>query len=146
MDSNNDGVGDIQGFINRLDYLDRLGVDCLWLLPFYPTPNRDNGYDVTDYYSVDPHLGTLGDFELLLREDPDIFAYHQTQTERDQQLLVVLNFNDRHPPFVLPPDIEYEDAELMLANYDPFRDPGLDKFDLQPYEARISIRMNGLMI
>lgn len=68
MDANDDGVGDVQGLINRLDYLDRLGVDCLWLLPFYPSPNRDNGYDVTDYYDIDPRLGTLGDFVNLVRE------------------------------------------------------------------------------
>ncbi|NJR25036.1 MAG: trehalose synthase [Richelia sp. CSU_2_1] len=62
MDSNGDGVGDFQGLSNRLDYLSGLGITCLWLLPFYPSPNRDNGYDVTDYYNIDPRLGTLGDF------------------------------------------------------------------------------------
>ena len=62
FDGNNDGVGDFPGLITRLDYLQSLGVTCLWLLPFYPTPNRDNGYDVMDYYGVDPRLGTLGDF------------------------------------------------------------------------------------
>ncbi|ACK72304.1 alpha amylase catalytic region [Gloeothece citriformis PCC 7424] len=62
MDSNGDGVGDFQGLIERLDYLSGLGINCLWLLPFYPSPNRDNGYDVMDYYNVDPRLGTLGDF------------------------------------------------------------------------------------
>lgn len=61
-DSDGNGVGDFQGLIERLDYLNRLGVSALWLLPFYPTPNRDNGYDVTDYYGVDERLGTLGDF------------------------------------------------------------------------------------
>jgi maltose alpha-D-glucosyltransferase/alpha-amylase len=62
QDSNNDGVGDFQGLISRLDYIAGLGVTCIWLLPFYPSPNRDNGYDVTDYYNVDQRLGTLGDF------------------------------------------------------------------------------------
>ncbi len=62
MDSDGDGVGDFQGLTNCLDYLSGLGITCLWLLPFYPSPNRDNGYDVKDYYNVDPRLGTLGDF------------------------------------------------------------------------------------
>jgi maltose alpha-D-glucosyltransferase/alpha-amylase len=61
-DGDGDGIGDFEGLIDRLDYLSRLGVTCVWLLPFYPTPNRDNGYDVMDYYGVDPRLGTLGDF------------------------------------------------------------------------------------
>ena len=62
FDSNGDGIGDFPGLTQRLDYLSGLGVTCLWLLPFYGTPNRDNGYDVSDFYTVDPRLGTLGDF------------------------------------------------------------------------------------
>lgn len=62
FDSDGNGVGDFQGLTNCLDHLSGLGITCLWLLPFYPSPNRDNGYDVMDYYGVDPRLGTLGDF------------------------------------------------------------------------------------
>jgi maltose alpha-D-glucosyltransferase/alpha-amylase len=62
MDSNGDGIGDFAGLADRLDHIEALGATCIWLLPFYPTPNRDNGYDVTDFYNVDPRLGTLGDF------------------------------------------------------------------------------------
>ncbi len=62
MDSNGDGVGDFEGLMRRLDYLAGLGVTCLWLLPFQASPRRDDGYDVSDYYSVDPCYGTLGDF------------------------------------------------------------------------------------
>jgi maltose alpha-D-glucosyltransferase / alpha-amylase len=62
MDSNGDGVGDFQGLTDRLDHIEAMGCTCVWLLPFYPTPNRDNGYDVTDFYTVDSRLGTLGDF------------------------------------------------------------------------------------
>jgi maltose alpha-D-glucosyltransferase/alpha-amylase len=62
MDANGDGVGDFEGLSRRLPYLAGLGVTCLWLLPFYKSPNRDNGYDVTDYYSVDEKYGSLGDF------------------------------------------------------------------------------------
>jgi maltose alpha-D-glucosyltransferase / alpha-amylase len=62
MDANADGVGDFEGLSRRLDYLAGMGVTCVWLLPFYASPNHDNGYDISDYYSVDPRLGTLGDF------------------------------------------------------------------------------------
>ena len=62
MDTSGDGVGDFQGLARRLDYLAGLGVTCLWLLPFQPTPNRDNGYDISDYYGVDSPHGSLGDF------------------------------------------------------------------------------------
>jgi len=61
-DSNGDGMGDFEGLIQSLGYLVSLGVNTLWLMPFYPSPNRDNGYDVQDYYGVDPRLGSLGDF------------------------------------------------------------------------------------
>ncbi|MGF1493804.1 MAG: alpha-amylase family protein [Microcoleaceae cyanobacterium] len=68
MDGNDDGIGDFEGLISRLDHLAGLGINCIWLMPFYPTPNRDNGYDVKDYYSVDPRLGTLGDFVEFMRQ------------------------------------------------------------------------------
>ena len=62
MDGNGDGIGDFIGLTRRLDYLAGLGITCLWLQPFYRSPNRDNGYDIADYYAVDPRLGDLGDF------------------------------------------------------------------------------------
>lgn len=71
QDSNGDGVGDLAGMIQRIDYLSRLGVTCLWLMPFYPTAHRDDGYDITDYYAVDPRLGSLGDFVELMRAARD---------------------------------------------------------------------------
>lgn len=92
MDSNGDGVGDFNGLRQRLDYLAGLGITCLWLLPFYPSPNRDNGYDVMDYYNVDPRLGTLGDFVELM---------HQAK-ERGMRVIVDLVINhtsDQHPWF-----------------------------------------------
>ncbi|MCA2213477.1 alpha-amylase family protein [Jidongwangia harbinensis] len=67
-DANGDGVGDIRGLIGRLDYLARLGITCLWLNPIHPSPDRDDGYDVQDFYNVDPRFGTLGDFAELLHE------------------------------------------------------------------------------
>lgn len=71
IDSNGDGIGDFRGLTQRLDYLDGLGINCLWLLPFYPSPNRDNGYDVMNYYDVDPRLGTLGDFVEFVHQARD---------------------------------------------------------------------------
>ena len=60
-DSDGDGVGDFPGLTGKVDYLAGLGVTCIWLMPFYPTPNKDNGYDISDFYGVDPRLGTPGD-------------------------------------------------------------------------------------
>jgi len=67
-DSNEDGVGDFRGLTSKLDYLEELGVDCLWLLPMYPSPFRDDGYDIADYYSIHPGYGTLDDFREFLTE------------------------------------------------------------------------------
>jgi maltose alpha-D-glucosyltransferase/alpha-amylase len=70
QDANGDGIGDFEGLMRRLDYLQGLGVTCVWLQPFYPSPDRDNGYDVTDYYNVHPKHGSLGDFaEFMNRAD-----------------------------------------------------------------------------
>lgn len=68
MDADGDGRGDFSGLISRLDYIADLGVNCVWLLPFYPSPFRDNGYDVTDHYGVEPDFGTPGDFVEFRRE------------------------------------------------------------------------------
>ena len=67
-DSNNDGIGDINGIIEKLDYLYSLGVDLLWLTPMYVSPQRDNGYDIEDYYNIDPIFGTIDDFDNLVLE------------------------------------------------------------------------------
>jgi maltose alpha-D-glucosyltransferase/alpha-amylase len=67
-DGNGDGIGDFRGLTGKLDYLASLNINCIWLLPFYPSPNRDNGYDVIDFYGVDHRLGTLGDFVTFTRE------------------------------------------------------------------------------
>ena len=91
-DSDGDGHGDLRGLISRLDYLAWLGVTCLWLNPIHPTPNRDDGYDVADYYGVDSRLGSLGDFADLARE----------ARERGIRLildLVVNHTSDQHPWF-----------------------------------------------
>jgi maltose alpha-D-glucosyltransferase/alpha-amylase len=92
QDANGDGIGDFQGLTERLAYLEGLGVNCLWLLPFYPTPDRDNGYDIIDYYSVDGRLGTLGDFAELM---------HQAHKRGIRIIidLVVNHTSDQHPWF-----------------------------------------------
>lgn len=68
QDSNGDGIGDLKGITSRLDYLAKLGIDLLWITPFFPSPQADNGYDVTDYRAIDPLFGTMADFEELARE------------------------------------------------------------------------------
>jgi maltose alpha-D-glucosyltransferase / alpha-amylase len=65
-DSNNDGIGDFQGLLSKLDYLKNLGISAIWLLPFYPSPLRDDGYDIADYFTVNPSYGTLDDFKHFL--------------------------------------------------------------------------------
>ena len=71
LDSDGDGIGDFRGLIRQVDYLAGLGVTCIWLMPFHPSPGGDDGYDITDYSSVDPRLGTLGDFVEFVRTAAD---------------------------------------------------------------------------
>ncbi|MBZ4329543.1 maltose alpha-D-glucosyltransferase [Corallococcus interemptor] len=91
-DSNGDGHGDIPGLIEKLPYLQELGVDCLWLLPHYPSPLRDDGYDIADYYGIHPDYGTLADFQRLVEE----------AHKRGLRILIELVVNhtsDQHPWF-----------------------------------------------
>jgi alpha-glucosidase len=71
-DSNDDGIGDLPGITSRLDYVKRLGVDAIWLTPFYPSPQKDHGYDVADYMEVNPEYGTLADFDRLVERAHDL--------------------------------------------------------------------------
>lgn len=92
QDGNGDGIGDFAGLARQVDYLAGLGVNCLWLMPFYPSPNRDDGYDIIDYYSVDPLLGNMGEFVEFVR------------TARDRGIrviadLVVNHTSKEHPWF-----------------------------------------------
>ena len=68
QDSNGDGIGDLQGIIKRLPYLEKLGIDAVWLSPVYRSPMDDNGYDISDYQDIDPIFGTLADMEELIAE------------------------------------------------------------------------------
>ena len=67
-DTTGNGVGDLRGIIEKLPYLQELGVDVIWLNPFYPSPQRDNGYDISDYTAVNPLFGTMADFEELAQK------------------------------------------------------------------------------
>ncbi len=93
FDGNDDGVGDFAGLRNKLDYLQWLGIDCLWLLPFYPSPLRDGGYDISDFFNVHPDYGTLGDLVGLL----DDAHRRGIRVIAD---LVVNHTSDQHPWFV----------------------------------------------
>jgi maltose alpha-D-glucosyltransferase / alpha-amylase len=91
-DSDGDGTGDFKGLISQLDYIQSLGVNAIWLSPFQPTPNQDDGYDVSDYYQVDPRLGTMADFK----------AFMQAAGERKIRVmmdLVVNHTSDQHSWF-----------------------------------------------
>jgi maltose alpha-D-glucosyltransferase/alpha-amylase len=92
MDANGDGIGDFEGLSRCLDYLSGLGVTCIWLLPFQPSPNRDNGYDISDYYGVDPRHGSAGDFV--------DFAHQARQRGIRVIMDIVANHtSDQHPWF-----------------------------------------------
>jgi maltose alpha-D-glucosyltransferase/alpha-amylase len=92
QDGDGDGIGDIRGLTSRLGYLAELGVNCLWILPFYPSPRRDNGYDVTNYLGVHPQFGSLDHFRELVEEAAD-------RNIRIMIDLVVHHTSDRHPWF-----------------------------------------------
>jgi maltose alpha-D-glucosyltransferase/alpha-amylase len=92
VDANGDGIGDFSGLTRRLDYLAGMGVTCLWLQPFYPSPNRDNGYDVSDYYGVHPKHGTSGEFV-------DFMNHAKQLGLRVIIDLVVSHTSNRHPWF-----------------------------------------------
>jgi maltose alpha-D-glucosyltransferase / alpha-amylase len=92
MDFNGDGIGDFEGLSRRLDYLHGLGITCIWLQPFYRSPGRDNGYDVSDYYGVNPRFGTSGDFVELMN-------HTQALGMRVIVDLVANHTSDKHPWF-----------------------------------------------
>ena len=105
MDANGDGVGDFKGLVRRLDYIQGFGVTTIWLMPFQPSPGKDGGYDIADYYGVDPRYGTLGDF----------VEFTHACKERGLRVLIDLVVNhtsDQHPWFKearANPDSEHRD-------------------------------------
>jgi len=134
LDSDGDGIGDFQGLTNCLNYLSGLGITCLWLLPFYPSPNRDNGYDVMDYYNVDPRLGTLGDFvefihqarERGIRVLIDLVVNHTSiqhpwfqaaRTDKNSKYRDYYVWSD-NPPKTDPQQLMFPDEEDSIWDYD----------------------------
>ena len=105
MDSNGDGIGDIQGIIAKLDYLRDLGIDCIWICPIYPSPNDDNGYDISDYTGIMDEFGTMDDFDELLGE---VHARGMTLILD----LVINHTSDEHPWFI----------ESRSSKDNPYRD------------------------
>ncbi len=105
MDSNGDGIGDIQGIISKLDYLKELGIDCIWICPIYSSPNDDNGYDICNYKGIMHEFGTMEDFDQLLKEVHD----------KGMKLildLVINHTSDEHPWFI----------ESQSSKNNPYRD------------------------
>lgn len=128
-DSNGDGIGDFGGLITKLDYLQSLGVTAIWLLPFYPSPLRDDGYDIADYYNVNPQYGTLEDFKAFLDEA-------HARGLRVITELVINHTSDQNPWFqrarrapvgsverdfyVWSDDTElYKDARIIFKDFEP---------------------------
>ena len=118
LDADGDGCGDLRGLTERIDYLAGLGVSCLWLMPFYPSRQRDDGYDITDFYGVDGRLGTPGDFVELIR----------TAADRGIRVIADLVMNhtsDEHPWFAAGRDRSspYHDF-YVWADEKPAEKPG----------------------
>ena len=105
FDSNGDGIGDFEGVIHKLDYLQELGVTALWLLPFYPSPLLDDGYDIADYFHINPDYGTLADFKQLLRE----------AHRRDIRIITELVINHTSEPARMVSAVPAGQARLALA-------------------------------
>jgi maltose alpha-D-glucosyltransferase/alpha-amylase len=118
-DSDGDGIGDFRGLVDKLDYLQQLGVTAIWLLPFYPSPLRDDGYDISDYRRVNPSYGTLRDFRTFLRE-----AHRRGLRVITE--LVLAHTSDEHPWFQRArrsgPDSSYRNFYLWSDTPDRFTD------------------------
>jgi maltose alpha-D-glucosyltransferase / alpha-amylase len=119
FDSNGDGIGDFSGLLQKLDYLSDLGITCVWLLPFFPSPLRDDGYDIADYTDVHPSYGTLDDFKKFLN------AAH----ERGLKVIIELVINhtsDQHPWFQAarhaPPESPEREIYVWSDTEDKYRD------------------------
>ena len=133
-DGNGDGCGDFRGLIQQIDHLQRLGVTCIWLMPFYPSPDGDDGYDISDFYGVDPRLGTLGEFVEFIRTARDrgirVIAdlvvnhtsirhswFQQARTSRDNPYRNWYVWADE-PPVDGPQGVTFPDKETSLWQFD----------------------------
>ena len=128
QDANGDGIGDFAGLTSRLDYLKELGVDCLWLLPFYPSPLRDDGYDVSDHRAVHPDYGTTADFERFL----EAAHAHGLRVIAD---FVMNHTSDQHPWFQAARravDSPYHDYYVWSDTDQRYRDTRVIFVDSEP--------------
>ncbi|UJR83616.1 maltose alpha-D-glucosyltransferase [Sandaracinus amylolyticus] len=128
-DSDGDGIGDIEGLIQKLDYVADLGVTAIWILPFYPSPQRDGGYDIADYRSVNPRLGTLNDFKRFMKEA-------HARGLRVITELVINHTSDQHPWFQrarrAPKGSRYRDFYVWTDDPQKYRDA---RIIFQDYEG-----------
>src|SRR5215468_8145724 len=128
-DSNGDGIGDFRGLTEKLDYLQELGITAIWLLPFYPSPLKDDGYDIADYNSINPIYGTLKDFKLFLQEAHR--RHLRVITE-----LVVNHTSDQHPWFQrsrrAKPGTAWRDFYVWSDTPDKYRDARIIFRDFEP--------------
>ena len=134
LDSDADGCGDLAGLIDRIDYLAGMGVSCLWLMPFYPSVQRDDGYDITDFYGIDGRLGTPGDFAELIRTAADrgirviadlvmnhtsvAHPWFQAGRDRDSPFHGFYVWADEKPE-EKPGDVVFPDQERSNWKWDP---------------------------
>jgi len=129
FDSNGDGIGDFKGLIEKLDYLEDLGVTAIWLLPFYPSPLRDDGYDISDYYSINPSYGQLRDLKRFIKEA------HKRGLKVITEL-VINHTSDQHPWFQrarqAPPGSEYRDYYVWSEDPNTYKDVRIIFTDTEP--------------
>ena len=135
--SKDDGIGDFPGLTEKLPYLQSLGVTAVWLLPFYPSPQRDDGYDISDYYGINPDYGDMGEFKDFLKEAHRLGIRVITE-------LVINHTSDQHPWFrrarLAPPGSaarnyyvwsdtpeKYRDARIIFKDFEPPTGPGTRK-------------------
>lgn len=129
FDSDGDGIGDFQGLLQKLDYLEDLGVTAIWLLPFYPSPLRDDGYDIADYYSINPSYGDLKIFKNLIKEAHNRGLKIITE-------LVINHTSDQHPWFQrarkAPAGSKYRDYYVWSDSPDKYKDARIIFTDTEP--------------
>jgi maltose alpha-D-glucosyltransferase/alpha-amylase len=129
QDSDGDGIGDFRGLTSRLDYLRDLGITAVWLLPFYPSPLRDDGYDISDYTQIHPDCGTLDDFKVFLREAHDRGIRVITE-------LVINHTSDQHPWFQrarrAPPGSRERDYYVWSDTPERYREARVIFKDFEP--------------
>ena len=127
-DSDGDGNGDLRGLTEKLDYLQNLGVDCIWIMPIYPSPLKDDGYDIADYYNIAKTFGTLDDFKVLIKEAhnreirviTDLVLNHTS----DQHPWFQASRSDRNSPYRdyyvwSDDDQKYKDARIIFIDTEP---------------------------